>query len=784
MMRFTRSTLAAAILVAAAVPVPALAQDYDDPPAIAARIAYLHGNVSLEAQGAQDWSVAPLNYPMVSGDRIYTDQDARAAIQAGSTDVRVGEGTDVTLTNLTEQYQQIGLAQGSIRVRVFGLNPGSTVEVDTPGGAAIIQRPGDYRVNVYPDQQAALVQVFAGEVQIAGPGVNQALEQGDAVQLYGTNPVEVGLVEMPYPDDLDRWSMERDRHIQYAASRRYVNPEVPGYDDLDDYGSWTPTSDYGPVWFPRDVDPEWQPYTMGYWTYVQPWGYTWVDEEPWGYAPFHYGRWVHWRDRWGWVPGPLQVRPVWGPAFVAFVGGGPGFSVGIGGGGVAWFPLGVGEPYVPWYRCSPRYVREVNITNVNITEIHNVTVVNNYNRFMGDVSRARTINDIHVNNNIYVMNRDHVVAMPDNQFRSGARVNRVAFHLDPQQRQRMASAPINVARPPAAAPAHPFAGQPRSDIRRPVARPVLMTTEGRRAATPTSNEHRAPLNLPRPAPPTAIRPAQRAVVPNVRPAQGPRGERPAGPGFGNREGQPAPNQPTPGQPGARPGQGYGPPPNVGRPGEPNRPEPPGSNERRMPQPGQPNPQPGYRPGPPERPNPQPERPGPQPGYRPAPQPERPAPQPERPGPQPGYRPGPPPGQPNPQPGYRPAPQPERPAPPPERPGPQPGYRPAPPPDRPNPQPEHPQPGYRPAPQPERPAPPPPVRPAPQPNYRPAPQPEPQRPAPQPNYRPAPQPRPEPPQERPAPPPARPAPEARPAPPPQRNGPPPRDEKPGDRRPQQ
>ena len=774
-MRFTRPTIAAALVVTATCAIPALAQDYDDPPAIAARIAYLRGNVSLEAQGAQDWSVAPLNYPMVGGDRIYTDRGGRADIQAGSTDVRIGEGTDVTLTNLTEQYEQIGLAQGSVRVRVFGLNPGATVEVDTPGGAAIIQRPGDYRVNVYPDQQASLVQVFAGDLQITGPGVNQELEQGDAVQLYGTNPVEVGLVEMPYPDDLDRWSMERDRHLEYAASRRYVNPDVPGYDDLDDYGAWTPTPDYGPMWFPRDVDDDWQPYTNGYWAYVQPWGYTWVDAEPWGYAPFHYGRWVRWRDRWGWVPGPPQVRPVWAPAFVAFVGGGPGFSVGIGGGGVAaWFPLGVGEPYVPWYRCSPRYVREVNVTNVNITEIHNVTVVNNYNRFMGDVSRARNVNDIRVNNVTY-MNREHVVAVPDNQFRSGARVNRVAFHLDPQQRQQIAHAPIAIARPPAPAPSRPFIGE-RANINRPVARPVLMTPEGRRAATPTSNVRRAPLNLPRPAPPTAIRPAQRAVVPNVRPA-GPRGGAPVGPAMGNREGQPAP-----GQPGPRPNEGYRPgqPPNEARPGEPNR-----GNGR---QPGQPNPQPGYRPAPEPgyrpAPQPQPERPNPQPGYRPAPQPGRPAPQPERPNPEPGYRPAPqperpapPPERPNPQPGYRPAPQPERPAPQPERPNPQPGYRPAPLPERPNPQPERPQPGYRPAPQPERPAPPPNYRPAPQPNYRPAPQPQPERPAPQPNYRPAPQPRPEPPQARPAPPPARPAPEMRPPPPPQRNAPPPRNEPP-------
>ena len=75
----------------------------------------------------------------------------------------------------------------------------------------------------------------------------------------------------------------------------------------------------------------------------------------------------------------MVARPVYAPALVAFVGG-PHFSlaVGIGGGaGVAWFPLGPREVYVPAYRVSPAYVRQVNITHVtNITTVTNVRYVN------------------------------------------------------------------------------------------------------------------------------------------------------------------------------------------------------------------------------------------------------------------------------------------------------------------------------------------------------------------------------------------------------------------------
>ncbi len=519
-MRISLPIVPAAILAAVALTaVPAFAQD-NDPPAIAARIAWLQGNVSVEAQGSQYWSPAPMNYPMTSGDRIYTAPGGRAAIQSGAVDVRIWEDTDATLTNLNEQYEQIGLAQGYIRVRVFSIDPNGAVEVDTPSGAVMINSPGDYRVNVYSEQQAAVVEVFAGTAQIAGPGVNQEVDSGEAVQLYGTNSVEVGMVEMPSPDGLDQWSMDRDRHLQNSVSARYVSTEIPGYDDLDDYGGWNSTPDYGPLWFPRSTPGGWQPYTVGHWAYVAPWGYTWVDDQPWGYAPFHYGRWVRWQGRWGWAPGPPRVRPVYAPAFVAFVGGGAGVSFGfnIGGVGVAaWFPLGVGEPYVPWYHCSPAYVRQVNVTNVNITVIHNVTIVNNYNVFVHNTTTVRTVNQIQVNNIDYV-NRQNVVAVNANAMTSGARVSTAVVHLNAQQQQQLVRAPVALARPPVAPPAHPVVG-PRANVSRPVARPVLMTPQGRRAATPAPNAaHITAQALPKPRPATEIRPAAHTVVPNLHPA--------------------------------------------------------------------------------------------------------------------------------------------------------------------------------------------------------------------------------------------------------------------------
>src|ERR1019366_9610886 len=105
----------------------------------------------------------------------------------------------------------------------------------------------------------------------------------------------------------------------------------------------------------------------GRWDAVEPWGWTWIDDNPWGFAPFHYGRWSHDRGRWGWIPGSMQSRPVYAPALVAFVSGAGWSASGSfgSGGGVGWVPLAPNEPYVPGYRASAGYVRNVNQGNVN-----------------------------------------------------------------------------------------------------------------------------------------------------------------------------------------------------------------------------------------------------------------------------------------------------------------------------------------------------------------------------------------------------------------------------------
>jgi hypothetical protein len=153
----------------------------------------------------------------------------------------------------------------------------------------------------------------------------------------------------------------RDRGDDRNASTRYVSPEMTGVEDLDRHGRWEQSDEYGALWIPRGVAVGWAPYSTGHWVWISPWGWTWVDDAPWGFAPFHYGRWVYHRSNWCWTPGARVYRPVYAPALVAWVGGPRvSVSVSIGGPVVGWFPLAPREAYVPSYRVSPRYAREVN----------------------------------------------------------------------------------------------------------------------------------------------------------------------------------------------------------------------------------------------------------------------------------------------------------------------------------------------------------------------------------------------------------------------------------------
>lgn len=441
--RITRWTALAAVLAVFGVLV---SQAQDDPPEQAGRISALFGTVSILPAGAQDWGQAYPNLPVGPGDRIYTDQDGTAEVQVGQTYLRIGPNSDITLVGDDANGVGWGLAQGSVHIHSFGLWQGQALNVSTPNGDAQLNAAGELRVDALPNQEGTIFSSLSGALVVTGAaGFWQQMGYGQSLELAGINPVYPQWLQPAAPDYLEQWSQQRDEQIANAASYQYVNPEVPGAAELDASGDWMPDSDYGPMWFPRDVPADWQPYHYGHWINRDPWGWVWVEDERWGYAPFHYGRWVMYRGRWGWVPGPREERPVWSPALVVFAGGGSFGGVGVS----AWFPLGPGEAYRPWYRCSPRYIDRVNITNIHESRVVHV-----------QTTYVNIVNVRNVTNITYVNRTVGVSAMRPEDFAAGRSVRQAAVQVDRRQFDR-----VQVVDRPAEATRQSF-------VTRPAARPV------------------------------------------------------------------------------------------------------------------------------------------------------------------------------------------------------------------------------------------------------------------------------------------------------------------------
>jgi hypothetical protein len=401
-----------------------------DPPSRVARMANLSGDVSFSPAGENDWSRAQRNRPMATGDKLFTD-NGRAELQIGASSILVDQRSNMDFLTLNDQMTQVELTQGSLSLDIRRLGGGETYEIDTPTIAFVADRVGSYRIDVDPNGQTTTVSVRRGSGDAVGEGGNRIrVDEGQRLVFNDSQLQNYQTADLRNNDGFDTYVTERATRYEHAPARHYVSEEVVGYEDLDDNGTWEDAADYGHVWYPSGVAADWAPYRDGTWDWVEPWGWTWVDDSSWGFAPFHYGRWAYIGSRWGWVPGPVDVRPVYAPALVAFVGGG-GFGVDISvGGPIGWFALGPGDVYFPSYRCGRDYFNHVNISNTVV----NNTVVNNY---YGSFSRGNVdYAQIHYANR---MAPRAVTAVPTASFASGRPVATSAIAVN---RNMLASARV------------------------------------------------------------------------------------------------------------------------------------------------------------------------------------------------------------------------------------------------------------------------------------------------------------------------------------------------------
>jgi hypothetical protein len=454
---FARFALAFALLAGGFAGLqPAVAQD-TDPPSRVARLNWIDGDVSFQPSGVDTWTGATINYPLTTGDYLYAAAGARAELHIGPNALRLNSETNFGFLNLDDHTAQIRLTAGSLEVRVRLLDDEDLYEIDAPQGAVSLLRTGEYRIDTDSGRNATMVTVLTGEAEVTSS--QQAFvvharqtayfDDGGYPDIRNANP----------PDDFDQFTASRNSAEDHMPPAVHLSDAMPGARELNEYGDWRETIDFGWVWTPR-VASDWAPYRYGEWTWEDPWGWTWIDEAPWGFAPFHYGRWAFFNGSWVWAPGPIAA-PVYAPGLVVFVGG-PQFGT-----YVSWFPLGPHEPFFPAYHVTAAYLRGVNYSHVPNIDVSNTNpAVFRYRN--GEVPAAFT-------------------SVPRNAFTAGGPVNR-RFH--PLTRDEIANARVTGTAPPIAPTRENIAGTP----------------EGRRVPTPPRNVMSRPVIVrnPLPAPPVGF----------------------------------------------------------------------------------------------------------------------------------------------------------------------------------------------------------------------------------------------------------------------------------------
>jgi len=341
------------------------ADDYDVKARVA-RISMLDGQVSLKRSDSTDWEAAKLNYPLVEGDTVSTAAHSNLEIQVDARNfIRLSGDSVLRIITLRDEGIAISVVEGTVTVRLANFDrKRGYFELDAPKSTLAAEKNGLYRIDVPKNGRVRLTVREGGSARIYSDTSGFALRDGRAAELAtdGENAGDWDLMAAAPPDEIDNWVADRERYLaqRFKYDSRYYDEYVWGGEDLDAYGDWIKTDDYGWVWrpFPSSISAysDWVPYRYGQWAWCPPYGWTWIGYEPWGWAPYHYGRWVYFNGYWAWCPRSqfYRNRSWWRPALVAFV-----FDISFGD-NVCWYPLNYyqRDPHSRRYRHDDRRDRD------------------------------------------------------------------------------------------------------------------------------------------------------------------------------------------------------------------------------------------------------------------------------------------------------------------------------------------------------------------------------------------------------------------------------------------
>ncbi|OYV25460.1 MAG: hypothetical protein B7X08_05510, partial [Acidocella sp. 20-63-7] len=193
---FTPSLLFRRVLLATTslgliLPNAAQAQEQGAPPARVGQVAQVLGDVSFNGAGSNGrWVPATLNYPLRSGDSLFTQPGAQAAIALGSSRLVLNANTELQITGLNEDNFSATESQGEVFLALNDLAPSQNFTLRTPSGPVTIDEDGEYAVTAGTAGNPASIAVLAGEAS-AGP---TRINAGEEAYLYPNGQSQIGPV--------------------------------------------------------------------------------------------------------------------------------------------------------------------------------------------------------------------------------------------------------------------------------------------------------------------------------------------------------------------------------------------------------------------------------------------------------------------------------------------------------------------------------------------------------------------------------------------------------------
>jgi hypothetical protein len=231
MNRLKKLLLVVAGLLIGLAAVPARA----DPPGRVGRLAEMQGTVWFYSPDDGEWIAAVRNRPVTTGDRIATDDGARAEVSIGSSSLRLDGGSEIEVLRLDDDSVRLQLLDGSLALRLRAPSAVNDFEVVTDEGRFVPTSVGSFRID--RADQTSTATAWRGSLRYEGNGQALNLDNGQRADFWIDGQTARYNLVAPDRDAFADWVASRDRADDAVAVAPYVSPEMTGAEDLGRYGN-------------------------------------------------------------------------------------------------------------------------------------------------------------------------------------------------------------------------------------------------------------------------------------------------------------------------------------------------------------------------------------------------------------------------------------------------------------------------------------------------------------------------------------------------------------------